>query len=72
MPTSKPPAPIDDALRSAIARSGLTHYAVGHLASVSTSQIDRFMARERDIRLETAARIAAALNLELRPRPATK
>lgn len=65
MPASSKPKPIDEALRDAIARSGLTHYAVGHLANVSTSQIDRFMAQERDIRLETAARIAAALNLEL-------
>jgi transcriptional regulator with XRE-family HTH domain len=60
------PMPIPDALRSAIKASGLTHYAVGKLADVSVSVVDRFMSGERDIRLETAAKIAAALGLELR------
>lgn len=60
------PKRIDDALKAAIEKSGLTHYAVGKLADVSPAQIDRFMAGERDLRLATAAAIAEALGLELR------
>lgn len=61
------PKPVDATLRAAIAKSGLTHYALGRAAEVSPAQIDRFVAGERDLRLETAARIAAALGLELAP-----
>jgi hypothetical protein len=64
--TAKKPTPIDKALKAAIGKSGLTHYAVGRLASVSPTQIDRFMSGERDLRLATAAAIAEALGLELR------
>ena len=64
--TTKKPQPIDDALRAAIRASRLTHYAVGKLASVSPTQIDRFMSGERDLRLATAAALAEALGLELR------
>lgn len=67
--TRKPP-PIDTTLRKAIKASGLTHYAIGQAAGVAPSQIDRFMMpdddpRHRDLRLATAARIAAALGLVL-------
>jgi len=67
--SSRPPA-IDTALRQAIKRSGLTHYAIGKAAGVQASQIDRFMMpaddpRHRDLRLATAAKIAAALGLHL-------
>lgn len=71
MPTK--PQTIDDALKAAIRKSGLTHYALGKAASVDPSVIDRFMvepgAGERggDLRLSTAARLASALGLELRP-----
>lgn len=58
---------IDAALKAAIKASGLTHYAVAKLAEVSPAQIDRFMAGERDLRLATAAAIASALGLGLRP-----
>ena len=62
----KKPKPIDAALKAAIKASGLTHYAIAKLAEVSPSVIDRFMAGERDLRLGTAASIAASLGLELR------
>jgi hypothetical protein len=70
MPTK--PKNIDEALKAAIRKSGLTHYALGRLAGVAPSVIDRFMIepgegeRGGDLRLSTAARIAAALGLELR------
>lgn len=63
---------IDSALRRAIKGSGLTHYAIGQAAGVAPSVIDRFMMpvddpRHRDIRLATAAKIAAVLGLVLVP-----
>lgn len=61
------PKPITTTLKNAIKASGLTHYAVAKLAGITPGQIDRFMSGERDLRLETAGRIAAALGLELRP-----
>lgn len=71
--TAKAPQRIDVALRQAITASGLTHYAIGKAAGVAPSQIDRFMLpaddpRNRDLRLETAAKIAAVLGLELHAR----
>lgn len=61
---------LDASLRNAIKASGMTHYALGQVAGVAPSQIDRFMLptndpRHRDMRLATASRIAAALGLVL-------
>jgi hypothetical protein len=68
--SSRPPASIDATLRQFIKRSRMTHYAIGKAAGVQASQIDRFMMpaddpRHRDLRLATAAKIAAALGLVL-------
>ncbi len=55
-----------DALKRAITKSGLTHYAIAKSAECYTSQIDRWMSgKRRDIGLETAGRIATALGLHL-------
>ncbi len=67
-PAGRKPRPLDVALRQAIKASGLTHYRLGQDAAVAPSQIDRFMLppadpRHRDLRLATAARIAAVLGL---------
>ena len=52
-------------LRKDIVESGLTHYAIGKASGVDTAVIDRFVSGERDIRLETAGRIAEALGCKL-------
>ena len=65
--TTRKPRPIGTTLKAAISKSGLTHYALAALAGVTPSQIDRFMSGERDLRLESAGKIAAALGLELAP-----
>jgi transcriptional regulator with XRE-family HTH domain len=52
-------------LRDVIASRGLTAYAVGKLAGVNTSIVQRFLDGTRDMRLETADRIAQALGLRL-------
>lgn len=67
-----PTKPLDETLKAAIRKSGLTHYAIGKQAGVDPSVIDRFMAdrdaagRGGDMRLSTASKIAAAMGLELR------
>ena len=63
---AKQPKPIDSALKAAIAKSGLTHYALAKVTGVTAGQLDRFMSGERDLRLSSAAAIAAALGLELK------
>lgn len=52
-------------LRQAINDSGLTHYAIGKASCVDTAVIDRFVSGERDIRLETAGKIAESLGYRL-------
>jgi hypothetical protein len=68
--TSRPQL-IDEALKSAIRKSGRSYYDLGHAAGVAPSVILRFMsddpqARGGDIRLSTAAKLAAELGLKLR------
>ena len=67
---AKKPAMIDEALKAEIRKSGRTYYELGKAAGVAPSVILRFMsddpqARGGDMRLSTAARIAAELGLKL-------
>lgn len=57
---------IDHQLRQAIRKSGLTHYRLAKLAGTTATMIDKFMAG-KGASLATAARLAAALELELTP-----
>ena len=50
-------------IREVIAARELTAYAVGQLADVDATVVSRFLSGERDIRLETADRIALALGI---------
>jgi transcriptional regulator with XRE-family HTH domain len=59
---------ITDALKRHIKASGLTHYRFEKETGIDASVLDRFMAGKRGISLETAAKIAQLLNLELRER----
>jgi Helix-turn-helix len=54
-------------LRELIEARGLTPYAVGRLADppVDPGVVSRFLRGERDLYLETAGRLAAALGLRL-------
>jgi hypothetical protein len=68
---AKKPPMIDDALKAAIRKSGRTYYELGRAAGVAPSVILRFMtddpqARGGDLRLSTAAKLAAELGLELK------
>ena len=57
---------IVDQLRRAIRASGQTEYAIAKGSGVSQSIVNRFVSGERGISLETAAKIAAYLKLNLR------
>ena len=52
-------------LREVVAARGLTAYALGRDAGVDPAVVQRFLSGERDVRLETADRLAAALGLRL-------
>lgn len=67
MAKRKAPAGIDEQLRQAIIASNLTSYRLGADAGIRPEIIDRFVGRQRDIRMATASKIATALGLALRP-----
>ncbi len=52
-------------LREVIEARGLSAYAAGKLAGVDPGVVQRFLTGERDIRLETADRLALALGVRL-------
>ena len=58
------------ALKAAIEKSGLSNYAISGLSGVDQSVLNRFTSGERDITLDTASKIAAALGAELRVKKA--
>lgn len=60
-------AQINEQLRKAIEKSGESFYALAKRSGVNAVVISRFASKERDLRLETAAKIAAALGLTLVP-----
>ena len=62
--TAKPD--LSAALKAAIEQSGHTNYALSGLSGVSQSVLNLFTSGERDITLDTAVKIAAALGAELR------
>lgn len=68
MPSSTSTAKTDlsAALKQAIEQSGYSNYALSQLSGVSQGVLSRFTSGERDITLDTASKIAAALGAELR------
>lgn len=52
-------------LREIIEARGLSAYAAARLADVDPGVVSRFLSGQRDIRLETADRLAVALGLRL-------
>lgn len=65
-------ATLSESLRKAIEKAGYSNYALAQLSGVSQSVLSRFLSGERDINLETAGKIAAAIGLELRPKATRK
>jgi len=58
---------LGEQLRAAFVRSGLSRFELARRAGVSYAIIHRFAGADRDIRLETASKIAEVLGMELRP-----
>ncbi|MGE0609911.1 MAG: helix-turn-helix domain-containing protein [Pirellulales bacterium] len=58
---------IDEQLRQAILNAGESVYAVAQGSGVSHPVLYRFLAKERDLRLESAAKLCQYLGLELAP-----
>lgn len=54
-------------LREAIDTSGKTQYQLAQETGIDKSALSRFVSGERGLTLDTAAKLAAALNLELKP-----
>jgi transcriptional regulator with XRE-family HTH domain len=64
-PRPTTPLTISDQLRAIIVDSGKTAYAVGKLADVDPGVVQRFLTGERDLRVATLDKLAAALGLRL-------
>jgi len=58
---------IEEQLRRAILESPLTQYQLAKVSGIDKGVLSRFTRGERTITLATAARLAEALNLDLRP-----
>lgn len=61
-------ATIAEQLRDAMRGSGLSIYMLAKRSGVSWPILGRFLSGERGMTLSSAAKIASALNLELRPK----
>ncbi len=59
------PRNIEEQLRQAILGAGVSRYAMAKKTGVSEGILSRFVRGERTLRLDTAARLAAALGLRL-------
>ena len=59
-------ATLAEQLRAAIADRGLSGGEVARLAGVDRRGVNRFLAGDKDLTLDTAGRITAALGLRLR------
>lgn len=56
---------IDQQLRRAIKKSFLSQYAISQLTGIDTGVISRFVRGERDINMQTGAKLAKVLRLKL-------
>ena len=70
---AKKPVNIADQLKRAILASGMSRYRISKLSGVSEGQLSRFVMakndpRHRTLTLESAARVAAVLGLQLSPK----
>ena len=65
-PATQTTTNIRDQLKAEIEEAELTVYAIAKAADIAPGLISRFMSGERDMRLESAAKVAEVLGLELR------
>ncbi|MDH4201531.1 MAG: helix-turn-helix domain-containing protein [Phycisphaerae bacterium] len=58
---------LEQQMREAIRRSGMSCYQISKAAGVSEAQLSLFMNGKRSLTLKSASKIAKVLNLELKP-----
>lgn len=58
---------IEEELRQAITGAGSSRYVISRQSGVSQTVLSHFVNRKRSLTLTTAAKLATALGLELRP-----
>ncbi len=61
-------ADIEKQLRQAILSSGMSRYRLSQLTGVANAVLSNFVNGHRSLSMTTAAKLAKALNLELRPK----
>ena len=59
---------LEEQLRQAILNSGMSRYRLSKLTGVADAVLCNFVNRKRSITMTTAAKLAKALGLELRPK----
>ena len=59
---------IEEQLRQAILKGPMSRYRLSQLTGVSEGSLSMFVNRQRGLTLSTAAKLAKALGLELRPK----
>ena len=65
---AKKPKDIEEQLRQAIINSGMTRYRLSKLTGVDDAVLCNFVNYKRSLTMTTAAKLAKALGLELRPK----
>jgi plasmid maintenance system antidote protein VapI len=63
----QPPPNIEAQLRDAIRNSGMTRYALAKLSGVTEGVLCQFVTNKRTVTMQTAAKLAVVLGMELRP-----
>ena len=58
---------IEERLKRALSESKLTRYQIAKISGLSQAQLSYFVNGKRTLTLPAAARLAEALNLELKP-----
>jgi plasmid maintenance system antidote protein VapI len=66
MDTMQIPPDIEAQLRDAILNAGMTRYALAKLSGVSEGVLCQFVTNKRTVTMQTAAKLAVVLGLELR------
>lgn len=61
-------ADIEEQLRQAILKAGITRYRLSIISGVSEAVLSHFVNRNRSITMKTAAKLAYVLDLELTPK----
>ncbi len=59
---------IEEQLRQAIIKSDISRYRLSQLSGVDNAVLSNFVNHKRSLVMTTAAKLAKALNLELRPK----